>query len=111
MGSLQHGPSRLSTLLFGSLALLLATSGVHAEQEFPAKAIRLIVPAPTGSVLDVVARPLPLELIEIFKQVMSVSGIKPESCFSSLAWTEGSSASCPAACWTLSHFPLRRTAT
>jgi hypothetical protein len=54
------------------LALLLAASGVHAEQAFPTKPIRLVVPDPSGSVLDAVARPLALKLTEIFKQPVVV---------------------------------------
>ena len=54
------------------LVLLLAASGLHAQQQFPAKPIRLIVPAPSGSVLDVVARSLAVNLTETFKQSVVV---------------------------------------
>ena len=54
------------------LGLLLAASGVHAEQQFPTRPIRLIVPAPSGSVLDIVARTMALKLTESIKQSVVV---------------------------------------
>jgi len=54
--------------MLGLSALLFSAAGVHAQQQFPAKPIRLIVPAPSGSVLDVVARRLALKLSESFEQ-------------------------------------------
>jgi tripartite-type tricarboxylate transporter receptor subunit TctC len=58
MGSLQHGSSRLSTFLFGSLSLLLAATGVQAQQKYPIKPIRLIVPFVPGSPIDATVRAL-----------------------------------------------------
>jgi tripartite-type tricarboxylate transporter receptor subunit TctC len=54
------------------LGLPLASGVAHAQQKFPVKPIRLIVPAPAGSVLDVVARTLALKLTESFKQSVVV---------------------------------------
>ncbi len=54
------------------LGLLLAAGGVHAEQTFPAKPIRLIVPATSGGPLDIVARTLALKLTDTFKQSVVV---------------------------------------
>ena len=54
------------------VGLLLAASGVHAQQHFPAKPIRMIVPAAPGSALDNVARTLALKLVEAFKQPIVV---------------------------------------
>lgn len=59
-------------LMTAILGLLIAGSGVHAQQRFPAKPIRLIVPAPSGSVLDIVARTLALKLTATFKQSVVV---------------------------------------
>jgi tripartite-type tricarboxylate transporter receptor subunit TctC len=72
MGSLKHGSFRSSTFLVGTLALLLATSGARAQQQFPTQPIRLIVPAAADSVLDLVARALALQLTEAFKQPVVV---------------------------------------
>ncbi len=59
-------------LMTAILGLLLAVGGVHAQQQFPAKPIRLIVPAPSGSVLDIVARTLATKLTETFRQSVVV---------------------------------------
>lgn len=60
------------------LGLLLAVGGVHAQQKFPTKPIRLIVPAPSGSGLDVLARTLALKLTDSFKQSVVVDN-RPDS--------------------------------
>jgi tripartite-type tricarboxylate transporter receptor subunit TctC len=52
--------------------LLLAGGGVHAHQTFPAKPVRLIVPAASGDGLDLVARLLARKLSETFKQSLVV---------------------------------------
>jgi tripartite-type tricarboxylate transporter receptor subunit TctC len=61
-------------LMLGLFALLLAASGVHAQQNastgsgpgFPARSIRLIVPAAAGDPLDIQARRLATKLTESF---------------------------------------------
>ena len=55
-------------LMTAILGVLLAAGGVHAQQQFPVKPIRLIVPATSGSPLDRVAHTLALKLSEAFKQ-------------------------------------------
>jgi len=54
------------------IGVLLLAGSVHAQQKFPAKPIRLIVPATLGSPLDTVARTLALKLAENFKQSVVV---------------------------------------
>ena len=53
--------------LSGMLALLLVAGVAHAQQEYPTRPIRLIVPfAPAGGV-DIVARFISQKLTESFK--------------------------------------------
>jgi tripartite-type tricarboxylate transporter receptor subunit TctC len=54
------------------LGLLLAAGGVHAQQKYPTKPIRLIVPFPPGGPSDTVARMLAQKLTETFKQQVLV---------------------------------------
>jgi tripartite-type tricarboxylate transporter receptor subunit TctC len=60
---------RLMTAIFG---LLLVAGGVHAQQNYPTKPIRLIVPFPPGGSLDTVARMLAQKLGETFQQTIVV---------------------------------------
>jgi tripartite-type tricarboxylate transporter receptor subunit TctC len=59
-------------LMTAIVALLLAVGGVHAQQNYPVKPIRLIVPFPAGGPSDVVARMLAQKLAETFKQAVVV---------------------------------------
>lgn len=49
-------------------AQMLAASALHAQQPYPAKPIRVIVPFPPGGQTDIVARVLAPKLTEAFKQ-------------------------------------------
>ena len=54
-------------LMTAILGLLLATGGVHAQQKYPTKPIRLIIPFPAGGQTDIVARMLAQKLTESFE--------------------------------------------
>ena len=54
------------------LGLLLAAGGVHAQQSYPTKPIRLIVPFPPGGQTDVVARIMAQKMSEAFGQQVVV---------------------------------------
>jgi len=54
------------------VALLLAAGGGHAQQNYPDKSIRLIVPFPAGGQTDVVARTIAQKLSEAFGQTVVV---------------------------------------
>ena len=51
---------------------LLVAGGAHAQQGYPTKPIRLIVPFPPGGQTDVVARTLSLKLADAFGQPVVV---------------------------------------
>ena len=60
---------RLSAVMFGSLAVV---SGAHAQEAYPSRPIRLIVPFPPGGQTDVVARALSLKLADALGQPVVV---------------------------------------
>ena len=57
------------TAIFG---LLLASGGVHAQDKYPVKPIRMIVPFPPGGQADIVARMVTQKLTDHFKQPVVV---------------------------------------
>jgi len=59
-------------LIIAVLVLLLAAGGGYAQQGYPAKPIRLIVPFPPGGQTDVVARTIAQSLSESFGQQVVV---------------------------------------
>jgi tripartite-type tricarboxylate transporter receptor subunit TctC len=63
---------RTDWVMTAILGLLLAASSVYAQPEFPAKPVRLIVPAAPGDGLDLAARMLAMKLTETFKQSVVV---------------------------------------
>ena len=63
---------RTHWLMTATLGLLLAAGGVHAQQNYPTKPIRLIVPFPAGGQTDIVVRTLAHKLTESFKQQVVV---------------------------------------
>lgn len=54
------------------LGLLLAAGSVHAQQNYPTKPIRLIVPFPAGGSTDIMARMMAQKLSETFKKAIVV---------------------------------------
>ena len=61
-----EGPVRTYLLAIAILGLLLTAGGVDAQQKYPTKPIRLIVPFPPGGQTDVVARALSQKLADSF---------------------------------------------
>jgi tripartite-type tricarboxylate transporter receptor subunit TctC len=59
-------------LIAAVLGLALAATDGHAQQSYPTKPIRLIVPFPAGGQTDVVARTISLKLAEAFGQSVVV---------------------------------------
>ncbi|HEX9686801.1 MAG TPA: tripartite tricarboxylate transporter substrate binding protein [Burkholderiales bacterium] len=63
---------RTCWLVTATLGLLLAAGGVHAQQKYPTKPVRLIVPFPPGGQTDIVVRTLAHKLTESFGQQVVV---------------------------------------
>src|SRR5688572_17016682 len=59
-------------LIAAFLVLSVPAAGVHAQQSYPNRPVRLIVPFPAGGQTDVVARSLSLKLGENFGQTVVV---------------------------------------
>lgn len=59
-------------LVAGALGLALAAGGGYAQQNYPTKPIRLIVPFPAGGQTDVVARTISQKLSDAFGQTVVV---------------------------------------
>ena len=53
-------------LMTAMLGLLLAAGGVHAQQKYPTKPVRLIVAFPPGGGADIVARVMAQKVTESF---------------------------------------------
>jgi tripartite-type tricarboxylate transporter receptor subunit TctC len=58
-------------LLFSAFAAL-AASGAGAQEAYPSKAVRIVVPFNAGGISDVVARTIALELADMWKQPVVV---------------------------------------
>jgi tripartite-type tricarboxylate transporter receptor subunit TctC len=63
---------RTHWLMTATLGLLLAAGGVHAQQKYPTKPIRLIVPFPAGGQTDIVVRTLAHKLTDSLGQQVVV---------------------------------------
>jgi len=63
---------RICCLLTALMGVLLGTGGAHAEQNYPSKPIRLIVPFSPGGPSDAVARMLAQKLTDTFGQTVVV---------------------------------------
>lgn len=61
-----------SRLTIAMVLMLLAMGGVHAQQSYPTKPVRLIVPFPPGGQTDVVARIMAQKMGEAFGQSVVV---------------------------------------
>ena len=61
-----------SRLISAMVVMLLAAGGAQAQQSFPTKPVRLIVPFPPGGQTDVVARIMAQKLTEAFGQPVVV---------------------------------------
>jgi len=59
-------------LMTAVLGLLFAGGALHAQQTYPTKPIRLIVPFPAGGQTDIITRPFAQKLTESFKQTVVV---------------------------------------
>ena len=65
-GDRMENAMRTGSLMAAILGLLLAAGGVHAQQKYPTKPIRVIVPFVPGGASDIVARIMAQKLAERF---------------------------------------------
>jgi len=63
---------RIHWLVTAILGALLATGGAQAQQKYPTKPIRLVVPFPAGGQTDIVARSLMQKMGEAFGQTVVI---------------------------------------
>src|SRR5690606_32758199 len=54
--------------LVAAVVMVMANTGAALAENFPSKPIRMIVPFPAGSNIDIIARPLGQKLSEVWKQ-------------------------------------------
>ena len=79
-------------------ALMLVTSAVHSQTDFPNRRIHMMVPYPAGGIVDIVTRIVTDKLSEIWRQPIVVEA-KPGAS-GNLAWDQVSRAAPDGYTWT-----------
>jgi len=80
-------------------ALMLVTSAVHSQTDFPNRRIHMMVPYPAGGIVDIVTRIVTDKLSEIWRQPIVVEA-KPGAS-GNLAWDQVSRAAPDGYTWTV----------